>query len=324
MNNLLNIININHPRLYYIVDNINKFYYSFNIKKKSGGVRVINAPKQELKIIQNEILLKILKNNYFPNDNVHGFIRNRNILTNSLFHFNANSILNIDIQNYFKNISFNSVLNIINKLPFDFSDQESYYITRLITYNGYLPQGSPSSPLISNMVTQNFDIEMNRFAKVNNCQYSRYADDITISSKLNRLPLEIFDYKKNILSNKIVDIFLKNNFRVNSKKTRVANKKQKMMITGLVVNEFPNIQRKYIRNIRAIIYSIESLGLEKAALKLTNIKNINNYDEMYFIKYKFLKSIVARVEYVGYIKGKDSSVYLTFRKKINQIISNLR
>jgi len=297
----------------------NPSYAQFYILKKSGGYRTILAPKNNLKNIQKK-LSKIFNYLYIPNNIAHGFIKKAeqisyNTLSNARAHIGKNFIWNIDITNFFSSIPTIMVADALMKSPFNFTETKAKYISLLICYKKQLPTGSPCSPIVSNIVCQNLDTTiqnwvetLNKLDANLNLVFTRYADDITFSSSLQLNGIE----KQNVY-----DLLASFGFEVNAKKNREQNKLQAQWVTGIKVNEKPNLDRKYIRLIRSILHQIHVNGLEQAAAKYFQLTgNISSLDIE-----KFINSIKGKIEYIGFVKGKEDANYIKFTKEMAEFIN---
>jgi RNA-directed DNA polymerase len=231
-------------------------YTSFDIPKKSGGIRTIDAPNAHLKLLQHRIsiLLQdcisiIEKNNGIENKIVHGFKRKLSILTNASCHTNKKYVLNLDIEDFFGSINFGRVRGyFISNKYFRLDPKIATILAQIACYNNGLPQGSPCSPVISNLIFQSTDIKLLNFSKKNNLIYTRYADDLTFSSNEK--------ISKKIISEIILIIEgdnNKKNFYVNDAKTRLQEKFFRQSVTGLTVNKKVSVSKKYFRNARAAV-----------------------------------------------------------------------
>lgn len=230
-------------------------YSTFTIPKKNGGERTINAPNEELKNIQKKLVV-LLENHYnelvekkkFRDSFLHAFIKDRSIITNARIHRNKNFILNIDLENFFETIHFGRVKGFFEKdFNFKVPSEVALIIAQLTCYKGSLPQGAPTSPIISNLIGKILDLRLIKLCKKYKLNYTRYADDLTFSTN-------DYSFVKNF--NKILeDIKIevnKSGFKVNDKKTRVQNYRLRQDVTNLTVNKKINVQKKYFKNTRAM------------------------------------------------------------------------
>lgn len=285
---------------YYAFHNPKK-YRTFSIPKKSGGNRVILAPKKILKEIQsllNLVFSELYKKNYCA----HGFVPSRSVATNAKRHIGKNYIFNMDLENFFPSITQARVWKILQLPPLSLSRQGANLIAQLLCYQStkeldsqnFLPQGAPTSPIISNFICRNLDKQLYKLAKENGAIYTRYADDITFSSNHN-----LYQENSDFL-NKVYEIIAKENFKIKESKTRLQKRGFKQEVTGVIVNKKLNVSRKYIKNLRALIYLVNKYGLEQADKILNkNIKNI----------------ILGKINYIKMIKGANDSTYLNLIQK---------
>lgn len=242
-------------------------YKSFEIAKKSGGFRLILAPNRQLKNLQKK-LGEVLYDIYPGRPSAYGFVRGRNIVDNAEKHLDKRLVFNLDLEDYFGTIHFGRVRNLFLHFPFKFNYSVATILAQLVCFRNQLPQGAPTSPILSNMISFKLDSQLQALAKRNHATYTRYADDITFSftCKAGRLPSEIVRYDGikffpgETLSNHIQE----NGFKINNSKTRMSGKNHRQEVTGLTVNEFPNVPRKYIRQISSMLHAWEKFGYEMA------------------------------------------------------------
>ena len=164
-------------------------YKEFDIPKRSGGTRRITAPTGKLKDIQR-CISAIVAPYYRTPECVHGFAEGRSVATNARNHTGRNYVLNIDLKDFFPTITYTRVMKSLQELGFN--EEVSDIISRLCTipmwderkemWRNALPQGSPSSPLLSNIVCSSLDQRLSALAQRYGVTYSRYADDMTFSS----------------------------------------------------------------------------------------------------------------------------------------------
>lgn len=240
-----------------------KKYTEFTIAKKSGGVRNIKAPIEQLKRLQaslSTLLYSCFDEVYdlkdYPRSLSHGFRKGHGIVTNAKTHVKQRYVFNIDLKNFFPSINFGRVRGFfINSRDFQLDPAIATIIAQIACYDNELPQGSPSSPIISNLIGHILDLRLARLAKKVKCNYSRYVDDITFSTRLKKFPVELANCDdegawrvSDLLSNKIKNC----GFDINHKKVSMQYNSNRQMTTGLVVNEKVNISSSYYRKARSM------------------------------------------------------------------------
>ncbi|MBN2710981.1 MAG: RNA-directed DNA polymerase [Planctomycetes bacterium] len=247
---------------YYLGQNENQLkefrpeYNTFQIPKRSGGARTINEPKPETKALQHKIL-RMLRNG-----NTHkcavGFRRGRGIVHNAIPHVGKAVVLKMDIRNFFPSVTREKCVTAIMQTGWEKGAAE--ILADICCLNGGLPQGAPTSPLLSNIANTRLDCRLYGLAKklstgTQKVDYTRYADDITFSFATDEPGLV-----RGVIT-LIFQILHEEGYQVNKKKTRVMRQHQRQTVTGLVVNETINIPRKQRRKIRAAMHRI-SVGEE--------------------------------------------------------------
>ena len=135
-------------------------------------------------------------------------------------------------------------------------------IAQIACYDNKLPQGSPCSPVITNLISHILDIQLAALAKANSCVYSRYADDITFSTRERVFPSDIMSIEAGeyIVGRKLRGIIKRAGFSLNEKKTRIQFKDSRQDVTGLVVNKKPNVKKEYWRTIKSQCHSLFKNG----------------------------------------------------------------
>lgn len=289
----------------------NPQYKEFAIPKKKGGSRKILAPNDELKSIQKK-LNEYLQNYYYwikPSES-HGFtinpyenIKTCNILENAKPHVGKKHVLNLDLKDFFPNISATSVYKIFKSEYFRFDDEIAILFTLLLTFKGNLPIGAPTSPVVSNFICLKIDQELLTFANNHKLTYTRYADDLTFSSD------DLIDTNS---VEEIKKLIINNNFQINQTKVRLSRNSSKQTVTGIIVNEKPNIDRVYLKKIRAMLHDLNQNGISKAT---KNHFKIKFEDEN--LHQKFLNKLGGYINFVGQIKGKQDITYRKFKKEFS-------
>ena len=325
------ILNISEQSLRYFLYKLrlqNK-YHSFTIAKKDGSLRIISAPDERLKSIQRKLSL-VLSSEYSPKSCVYGFLNDKSFIDNARNHIAKRIILNIDLKDFFDQIHFGRVLGMLVKPPYSLGREAAITITQIACYNGHLPQGSPCSPIITNMICAPLDNAMMRLAKKTGCYYSRYADDITFSTYRKEFDKGIvLDNNGTIeLGDEIKRILSKHSFIVNPKKVSLKTKDCRQEVTGITVNERLNPRRSYTKQLRAILHHCERDGVlnavkqfvEKGLCKNESIKRIiNDPEREKTILSWFSQVLIGKINYLRMIKGDKNLTFLSYAKKYNEV-----
>ncbi|NBX75262.1 MAG: RNA-directed DNA polymerase, partial [Proteobacteria bacterium] len=164
-----------------------KRYLSFEIPKKSGGTRKIQAPATHLKTLQRKLASKLIEE-YRVQHPAHGFLRQRSIITNADRHINKRYVLNIDLKDFFGTINFGRVRGMFMGKPYSLPPKIATILAQICCHDNALPQGAPTSPIITNMICSKLDNQLRKMAQSHLCTYTRYADDITISTNRKLFP----------------------------------------------------------------------------------------------------------------------------------------
>ncbi len=266
---LLNSKPANLTYLLYKTDSTHK-YKQFTINKKSGGTRVINAPTEKLKELQrslSDLLLDCIDDINSTKSQksklAHGFVRERSIITNAEMHRNTKNVLNIDLEDFFGQFNFGRVRGFfISNNHFLLHKDVATVIAQISCHNNELPQGSPCSPVITNLITHSLDIRLASLAKKYSCTYSRYADDITFSTRKNKFPEQIMAQKGTVFTpSRRLEVEIKRSgFKLNHKKTRIQYKDSRQDVTGLIVNKRIGIKKEYRQITKSMCNSLFHTG----------------------------------------------------------------
>lgn len=247
-------------------------YKTFSISKRSGGVRTISAPCDRLMQLQRalaELLYdcydEIVEDQGASRAVSHGFRRRLSIVTNALQHRTRSNVLNLDLENFFGSINFGRVRGFfIHSKEFKVHETVATVIAQIACHENCLPTGSPSSPVISNLIARVLDIRLVRHAKRLGCTYTRYVDDLTFSSNLKELPSDLVisgggshEWSPGKLLSKEI---LRAGFAVNLAKTRVQYADSRQDVTGLSVNRRVNTTATYRRYALAMAHSLFRTG----------------------------------------------------------------
>ncbi len=251
-------------------------YTTFQIPKRSGGQRTIQAPVERLKLLQRRLsdLLQdchdeINASAKRKDQIAHGFKRDRSIITNAKQHRNRRWVFNVDLEDFFPSINFGRVRGyFLRNRDFILQERVATVIAQIACHENSLPQGSPCSPIISNLVAHVLDMRLVKLASECGCTYSRYADDLTFSTNKKDFPFQIAGPSGTsadrphlwLPGEPLKQIIEQAGFRINSKKTRMMYRDSRQNVTGLVVNKKLNVAREYRHNIRAMVHRLVTTG----------------------------------------------------------------
>lgn len=376
---LLNLINYVKPIIFgeksypikkqqlYWYCNINlnkKRYKQFKIKKKSGAERTIHAPVNGLKIIQ-KCLASILSCVFEPHQASMGFIAGRSIVDNATIHIGSNYVYNIDLKDFFPSVDKRRVFECLKLRPFKllgarqelantiallccaemeverFDKEKNEWATIKMLV---LPQGAPTSPLLTNVVCQRLDYLLTAVANRFGLRYTRYADDITFSSQHNVYTKD--SELKNDRGLNFIDelerIVAEQRFVIKDSKTRLQKNGYRKEVTGLLVNERVNVQKRYIKQLRMWLYLWERYGYDKASsiflkdytntsIKKNNdgIRNNNERLDRWNVKQvrdgkpakrmaEMGNVIAGKLDYLKMVKG-ECAMYSNLRKRLHTL-----
>jgi len=287
---LLGIDPVFMTRVIYI-RNTDNLYSQFTIKKKNGSDRHISAPDPELKEIQSRLsdllqdcLNNIRENSKEDNNFSHGFERNRSIITNAEKHKSKKWVLNIDLSNFFDEFNFGRVRGyFLKNKNFSLNTELSTLIAKIACHQDKLPQGSPCSPVITNLILVSLDRRLSNLCNRVGCTYTRYADDITISTNKKEFPRNIIkSHNENSidLNKKFLKEIISSGFQINLNKLRLFDRKCRQEVTGLTVNRFVNVDNKYAKKIRAMAHSLFTKGGYTLTDKKTREQRAGNINEL--------------------------------------------
>jgi RNA-directed DNA polymerase len=300
----------------YLEDHAFRRYKHVNVPKRRGGNRLLMVPERRLKFLQrktHQLLLQV----YRPRAPVHGFVKQKGAITNANEHQKRPYLLNIDVRNFFGVISRRRVRGMLVSMGLP-EDTAEAICSVCVTAN-QLPQGAPTSPILSNLVAYRLDRDLMKFAKEYRLRYTRYADDISFSSYAP--PLALFNaglpipgrVKPDQFSVALSAAFSSNGFDVAADKVWFAGPKTRKEVTGLIVNEFTNVRRTFVRNLRAAIYKTEKLGLAVAQ---------SDYQKRYKTKSTLEQIIRGRLEWIAQVRGRSFDPYRTLGKRFNKLFPN--
>lgn len=240
------VTHISKYTIYQLSHHSDKYYKTYEIPKKSGGKRTICQPSKKLKGLQSWILVNIL-NKIQVSPSCKGFRQGSSTLDNALPHIGANTILNLDLKDFFPTITSKQVYNIFKTIGYN--KLIATVFTNICTFEEKLPQGSPCSPMLANLTAWTLDLRIQGYVGKRGINYTRYADDLSFSGLNPTKVVKIIPMIKTIIEEE--------KFIVNHKKTRIVSSARAKTVTGLVINEDSvGIGKQKYKDLRAKIHHL--------------------------------------------------------------------
>jgi len=344
-----------------IEDSMNVRYRYFSIRKKSGGLRKIHSPNRGLMPILKALSF-ILQRTVKLHESAMGFVLNKSIVENAKKHQGQNFVFNIDLKDFFYSFDKEKVKTAFMNEPFCLRDEKepvaellSEICTHPIKVGGrfkqVLPQGSPASPILSNILFYQLDQHLSMLAEKYQANYSRYADDITFSSTRNIFTNKHGNIESNFIS-ELKKILAKGGFKINPKKIRLQKKTSRQVVTGLVVNQKINVHRNFIKQIRMWLYYWERYGYPKAQSiffcdykeKTKNKKNkkrkVSISDGNYYgvccwdfetgyyyyvdAETELMDVLRGKLSFLKMVKGKNDTTYLKLKERFDNLCAKTK
>ena len=259
-----------------------------------------------------------------PKAPVHGFVPSRSIVTNAQQHVRKRYVFNIDLADFFGSIHFGRVRGVFRKPPYNLPANVATVLAQICCLSNKLPQGAPTSPVVSNMICARLDSQLRLLAKEKHCTYTRYADDITFSTRQTKFPRDIaYRDKEDLVSvgQRLLSIIEGNDFKINWKKVRLQHRNYSQEVTGLTVNQFPNVDRRFIRNISSMLHVWDKFGLfsarvryqEKRIEELKELQPEISAQELAEKNFPWFEDVLrGKINFIGMVKGKNDPIYLKY------------
>lgn len=225
-------------------------YTEFRIPKRGGRHRTVLAPTAPLKQVQRRIHRRLLCG-LRAHPHATGFERGHSIVTNALPHAGKDVVIRLDLQDFFNSTPASRIHRYFRVIGYD--EAAATLLTRLCTHEGSRPQGAPTSPRLSNLVNCRLDARLAALAAARGMSYSRYADDIAFSADetTSRRANEIIHAAKQIIGDE--------GYRLHTRrKLHISRRHHRQWVTGLVVNDRPNLPRATRRRLRAVAHHLRT------------------------------------------------------------------
>lgn len=290
-------------------------YTTFTISKRRGGQRTILAPPEDLKAAQRA-LSEFLQDNITPGASAHGFVRGRSIASNAENHVSRRYVLNVDLKDFFPTVNFGRVRGLFMSPPFCAQEKIATILAQICCHKGALPQGAPTSPVVSNFICHKMDGQLVRLAQKYGCFFSRYADDLTFSKRKGAFPPEIAFRTEddNVSVGEELRMIIQNNgFIIHPDKVKLYRNTQRQTVTGLTVNQKVNVSRIYIRQIRAMICDWRRNGQLEAEIH-HHAKHYRRPDRLGGVPPIEL-IIQGKLNFLKMIRGTDDSVRRSLQRQ---------
>jgi len=300
-------------------------YRTWMVRKRSGGIRQIDAPSKTHKILQRKLAYVILLVAQ-RRSAAHGFMPDKSIVTNAAAHARCRWVLNVDLKDFFPSIHFGRVRGMLMGKPYLIGERAATAIAQLCCYKKKLPQGAPTSPVLSNMICAKLDGELRRLAAVHGCKYTRYADDLTFSMNKKdfsaELATSIGEGTNAAVGPALRQVIEANSFQINHNKVRLQSRMTRQQVTGLVVNRRPNVRRAFASQIRAMLHAWEEYGYDAAQAEF-----LSKYDTKHRPKEAskriFEKVIRGKLAFLKQVRGNEDNRYLTLRRRLGRLMGEV-
>lgn len=248
-----------------------------------------------------------------------GFVKKRSVVDNAKKHVNKCYVQNLDIKDFFPSITQEMILRCLIHYPYHIKYRVAFMLAKLCCIkreddNKVLPQGSPTSPILANMVCEGLDNAILSLSRQFNLDYTRYADDMTFSGQYNS-----FKDEGNFMK-RLNSIIEDNGFKINPDKKRIQKHGSRQEVTGIIISSKTNVRRKYIKEIRVMLHNWETMGYDHANkrfsdwyLKKGNKRYTNAPD---------MKNVLdGKLEYFKMVKGIGDMTYLRLKDRFDRLAS---
>lgn len=325
LKHLSKITNINQHFLYSVVCRFNEkdYYKIFRVRKRTSGYRFIHSPNDELKKVQS-FINKFILSRLDIHKSCFSYHKNGGVLKCAQQHTNAKTLLKYDLKDFFFCINEISVYHLFNNLGY--TKRLSFQMARLCTIilikdhqkyikkyklgekkidMGVLPQGAPTSPMLSNLLANKLDVKLSQLAENHNLIYTRYADDLTFSSneKLSKIQIRM-------INSQILKIIKYEKFIVNKKKISISRQGSRKQVLGLIVNnDTPTLSKDRKKKIDTFLYAIGKFGWESTT------EHYGFRDSLGFFHH--LDGIIIYVEHI------DKDLGRKYRNKLDKLLPKL-
>lgn len=274
-------------------------YTSFTVPKKDGGERIIEAPGPELKRVLG-YLNRYLQSAYFfeKSSAAYGFIAGvkndddrRNVVTNARKHIGKKYLLNMDLTDFFHAVTKEKVARIFAANPFHFKRDLHELLTDLTTYQGRLPMGTPTSPVLSNFACRDLDDQLQQISADLGWVYTRYADDMSFSSNAP-IDANAIDLIRTTIR--------KDGFEVNERKKKLFGPDDPKIVTGLLVAAQVTLAPEYLPKLEAEIQQLKTILLAQNEAGELATRWVETQK----------KQVMGRINFAGFVLKRSDDRYI--------------
>lgn len=260
----------------------------------------------------HKVLQKHLNILYVAPNSVHGFVPDRNTQTNACCHLAKKKILSMDIEDFFGSVRDIDVVRVLEEIGCN--NRVASWMSKLTTIDGKLVQGFNTSPVLANMVFKDTDILLEALSKQHQSIFTRYADDITISSD-DELPTII----------EVESLLANTQFKINKAKTKIRYRGGKQFVTGLTIFDcnYPRVPKQFKKLIRLRLYYLKKYGCKSYVMRETGISEAEaecEPDKAQILSDRMIRlphEIKGWIDYVNSIEPSLASKYYEIYNKIN-------
>ncbi len=324
-------------------ENRARLYHEIEIPRKHGEPRIISIPARRLRWVQRS-LLQLLTHLFPRHACATGFERGQDIVSHARRHVGKRLVYTLDIKDFFPSISRNRIFHMFRAFPFHASEEMARHLANLTTHNGSLPQGAPAIPILANLICRRLDSRLFKWARKNGYTYSRYADDLTFSTNARTIPEAHAQFVDQIIQEE--------GFAVHPDKKRLMPYTRRQIVTGLVVNEKVNVQRSFVRGLRALLHNIERHGWDSQVGRellfpdgaVERAYNAGAMDRDAFLLHQkaqrekhllthrasaipkannedaLIRVVSGRIAFLGQVRGREDVTYVSLRSKLDQLL----
>ena len=306
-------------------------YREFYIPKRSGGRRRISAPRTGTYKYMLHALNLLLGSLYTPLSSAMGFAPGRSIVTGAEKHVGQHYVFNTDLRDFFPSVRRARVKARLLLPPFGFTEEVAIAVAGLCTVRVdvpgddgqparpiyVLPQGAPTSPLLTNAVCDRLDRRLSGLARRCGANYTRYADDITFSSPHNLYAEE------STFRTELARILAVEGFEMNEAKTRVQRSGQRQEVTGLVVNRRVNVCRHYVRSLRAVLYVWRRYGYDAALAALLRHDRVVPEHRGRRRLPDLTRVVEGRLLFVRQVRGTADPLYVRLQVAFDALVASM-